>query len=513
MRLWTVLFVAVVMACGGTDAGGGLDLQIDTGTVHGKQVNGVRKFFGIPYAAPPVGALRWKAPQPVTPWTSPRDAVSPAAVCPQINPFGLGGGEEDCLYLNVFTPAEVTGAPVMFWLHGGAFAFGSGSEVYYDGAKLAQKYGVVVVTINYRLGAFGAFIHPQLTTDSSGNYAIEDQLAALKWVQRNIATFGGDPAKVTVFGESAGGFSACLLYLSANTHGLFRSVISESGLCTSDYQRSKPQAMADSMTIATKLGCTGQVETCLRSKTVDELTAAITPLPVAMQPPGGALYLPGVISPAPFTDGVVVADDMRVAFAAGGFEHRPLLLGTNHDEGTLFHSSVLATPVLDETAYRDALGRHFGAGKVDAIVAAYPVAAFSSPNAAIAAVTGDSLFVCPARRAARGAAAAGAPIYRYTFERAFENPLITDGGVIHSGEIPFVFGNDNFLLGQMGQSGLPVSDAVQGYWTRFAATGDPNGDGAVAWPRADGDHHLVLDVTSAASSGLKTAQCDFWDAF
>ncbi|MDB4956485.1 MAG: putative carboxylesterase [Myxococcales bacterium] len=508
---FSALFVAFVVACGGTDAGG-LDIQIDSGVVHGKQVGAVRKFFGIPYAAPPVGVNRWKSPQPVAPWSTPLDTLSTANVCPQVNPFGAGGGDEDCLYLNVFTPATVSDAPVMFWLHGGAFAFGSGSEVYYDGAKLADKFGVVVVTINYRLGAFGSFSHPDLPADASGNFGIEDQLAALQWVQRNIAAFGGDPAKVTLFGESAGGFSACLHYLSPNTHGLFRYVISESGLCTAGYERTKAQAIADSMTIAAKLGCTTNVESCLRSKTTDELTAAVTPLPVAMQPPGGPLYLPSVISPSPFIDGVVLASDMRSAFATGGFEHRPLILGTNHDEGTLFHSVILANPVTDDTQYRAALGRHFGTANVDAIVAHYPVSSFASANAALAAVTGDAQFVCPARRAARGAVAAGSPVYRYTFDRGFENPLITDGGVVHSGEIPFVFGNDNFLLGQMGPTGLPVSEAVQGYWTRFAETGDPNGAGAVTWPRADGDQHLVIDLTTAPGSGLKTALCDFWDS-
>jgi para-nitrobenzyl esterase len=504
------LFVAFVMACGGTESGG-LDIQIDSGIVHGKQVGTVRKFFGIPYAAPPVDGNRWKSPQPVTPWSTPRDALTPAEVCPQVNPFGPGGGAEDCLYLNVFTPAQVSGAPVMFWLHGGAFVFGSGSETYYDGGKLAEKYGVVVVSINYRLGMLGSFAHPQF---AAGNFGLEDQLAALQWVQRNIAGFGGDPAKVTLFGESAGGFSGCALYLSAASHGLFRAVISESGLCTSGFERSKAQANTDAMTLATKLGCTGEVETCLRSKTVEEMTAAITPAPPAMQPPGGPLYLSGAdfVSPAPFVDGTILATDMRTAFAAGGFEARPLLLGTNRDEGTLFHSVILAKSVDDDTAYRAALARHFGAPAVDAIVSHYPISAYPSPNAAIARVTGDALFVCPARRTARGALAAGASVYRYTFERQFENPLITDGGVMHSAEIPFVFGNDNFLLGQMGQSGLPVSDIVQGYWTRFAETGDPNGNGAVEWPRADNDKHLVIDLTTAAGSGLKTAECDFWDA-
>jgi para-nitrobenzyl esterase len=202
------------------------------------------------------------------------------------------------------------------------------------------------------------------------------------------------------------------------------------------------------------------------------------------------------------------------AFAGGEFEPRPLIVGANRDEGTLFHSAFFATEVEDEVAYRAALERRFGLANVDAIVARYPVAAFPSANRALAEVTGDAFFACPARRTARGAAAAGAPTYFYSFERALDQPFLSDLGVFHSSEIPFLFQSDpKFPLGRVG-SGQAVADALQGYWTRFAATHDPGGDGAVAWPPYDaaGDRHLTIDLTSVEGSGLRRAACDFWDA-
>jgi para-nitrobenzyl esterase len=518
--------LAVLAACGGGDPPDELVVTTDAGDVRGiLEAPGVRAFRGIPFAAPPTGANRWRAPQPVVPWEGVRDAEFEGAICPQGFGFGTGGGDEDCLFVNVWTPSPAPAdgalAPVMVWIHGGAYQFGSGSEPYYAGTVLTANHGVVVVTLNYRLGPLGFLAHPLLTAEdpahpTSGNHGIEDQIAALEWVKRNIAAFGGDPEQIALFGESAGGFSTCVHALSPRAGSLFHVAISESGLCSADEaERPIADAEADGVALGERLGCTGgDVLACMRAIDPWEvLDAGGTPMGDTV--PGGPFYQDGsALDFGPVIDGFILPDSTRALFAAGGYPVVPLILGTNRDEGTLFHAPLFAMQIETETQYRDALTRRFGAANLDAILARYPVASFASPNFAIAEITGDAFFVCPARRTARAAAAAGGPVYLYTFQKELENPGLPSGGVVHAAEIPFVFGIDEFPLGDAGASGLPVSQAIQGYWTRFAATGDPNGAGAVAWPpytRA-GDEHLTLDAEIAAGTGHKAAQCDFWDA-
>jgi para-nitrobenzyl esterase len=233
-------------------------------------------------------------------------------------------------------------------------------------------------------------------------------------------------------------------------------------------------------------------------------------------PPGGPLYVSAtgsLLSTLPNVDGLVLPAPLRQTFAAGNFERRPLVLGTNRDEGTLFHSSLFAVEVADDAQYRAALARRFGQSKVAAIVARYPVASFESPNRALAEVTGDAFFVCPARQTARGAAAAGAPVYLYSFEREPAQPFLPGLGVFHSAELPFLFGTDPaFPLSRVGEAGQPAADLMQQLWTRFAATGDPNADEA-SWPpfaRTD-ERYLVLDTVTRDGVNHKRATCDFWD--
>lgn len=514
--------LVLAAACGGEPVDP-LEVVTEAGTIRGRPDGATRAFRGIPYAAPPVGEHRFRPPQPVAHWDGARDATDVGPMCPQNFGFAPGGGDEDCLYLNVWTPAPApaTPAPVMVWFHGGAFVFGSGGEPYYGGAKLAESRGVVVVTVNYRLGPFGFLAHPDLAAEdpahpSSGNYGLEDQLAALEWVQRNIAAFGGDPARVTIFGESAGGFSACVHYLSPRSRGLFHAVISQSGVCGSDIiERSRAEAEAAGVAFAEEVGCAGPgALACLRGRSFWDLLDAAAGAPLAEQHPGGILFQgPGALEWAANVDGDLLPATTGEAFAAGGYPPLPLLLGSNRDEGTFFLWRVLAREVADEAEYRAALARRFGADQVDAIAARYPVATFASPNAALAAVAGDALMTCPARRTARAAAAAGAPVYLYAFERELEQPLVPDGGVVHSGEIPFVFGIDEYPLGKVGEAGRPLVEAIQDYWTGFAADGDPNGGVEMEWPRYEeaGDRHLVLDVPITASSAHRRVLCDFWD--
>ena len=329
MRSLVVIVIALA-ACG--DNLDELTVTIDTGAVHGALTGDVRHFLGLPYAAPPVGDLRFRAPQPAEPWAGVREAIEPGSQCPQtLSPAGPSN-DEDCLFANVWTPTGAHDLPVMVWIHGGAFLFGSGSDKFYDATLLADR-GVVVVTLNYRLGAFGFLAHPALRTDdpafpTSGNYGLEDQRAALEWVQRNIAAFGGDPTRVTLFGESAGGYSTCVQYLSKRSHGLFEAAISESGLCGATLLE-VPRATAEAQGVAlgTALGCPGTdaaAIACLRGKSVAEVMAA-TALPSATdQLPGGPAYQPEVLpNVLPNVDGYVIEQPLREAFAAGGYEPRP----------------------------------------------------------------------------------------------------------------------------------------------------------------------------------------------
>lgn len=520
MRLASLALLAVLCGCS-DDPGNPLRVELDTGVVLGLEREGVREFLRIPYAAAPVGDLRFKPPQPAVPWDEERELIEPGDPCPQGVSFG-GAGVEDCLFVNVWVPGDQRAKlPVMVWLHGGAFIFGSGSDVYYSGRHLAQAQGVIVVNMNYRLGAFGFLAHPALAAEdpaypSSGNWGIEDQYAALRWVQRNIAAFGGDPEQVTLFGESAGGYSACVHYVAPRTEGLFRAAISESGLCTTSVlELSRAEAETAAIDVASKLGCTtGDVPACLRQKTVQEIVDATNPIPMGA-PPGGPFFQGSPpLSTLPNVDGLVIARSLREAFASGEFPARPLVLGATRDEGTLFHTSLFATPVTDETEYRAALARRFPAERIDEIVARYPVAAFPDANRAISEVSGDAFFVCPARRTARAAAENGAPTYYYSFQQAPAQAFMEGLGVFHSAEIPFLFGTDpRYPLARAGEGGQPTADLLQAYWVRFARTLDPNGDAAPAWPAYERatERHLVIDNDPEVGSAYKAALCDFWD--
>jgi para-nitrobenzyl esterase len=517
MVRWLVALVALA-ACG--DELGPLDVELDTGIVRGADDGaGVRSWLGIPYAAPPVGDLRWRPPQPMPGWDGVRDATKVGFKCPQNTVITAGGGAEDCLNLNVWTPSPAPGTPlpVMVWIHGGAFVFGSGSDPFYSGAELARTRGVVVVTINYRLGGLGFLAHPALADEdadhTSGNYGLRDQVAALEWVQRNIAGFGGDPAHVTLFGESAGGFSTCLHYASRSTEALFSAAIVESGACAAPLEQTRERAEADGLALGEKLGCPGSdagAIACMREQIDFAILDATALPPIMQQQPGGFFYANVPPNTLPHVDGVFLPASIEVQLAAGDYPARPLIIGTNHDEGTLFHSNILSNLVMDETQYVAALTRRFGSTVAADIAQRYPVASFASPNAALAEVSGDAFFVCPARRNARIVAATGAPVYRYTFDRPLEQQLLPDLGAFHSSEIPFVFGVDVYPLGTVGTA-TALADAMQGYWTSFASTGTPSGD--VAWPAYDAtEPSLVLDLPITTATAYKASACDFWDA-
>ncbi len=495
------------------------EVNTDKGKVRGLVVDGVNAYMGIPFAATTGGQNRWKPPQPAPAWTETLEATAFGKICPQISPVTRAydaASDENCLTVNVWSKELAPSAPlpVMVWMYGGAFAFGSGGGAY-DGAHLARTAGVVLVTFNYRLASLGFLAHPALTAEgaTSGNYGIRDQIAAFKWVKANIRAFGGDPANVTIFGESAGGRSAVWHLLSAESRGLFHRAIIESGL---PMMRGSTRAAAEEQgtRFAAEKGCAadaGDALTCLRALPPTDLIAAVpSTLPGGLfyQGSGGAFF-------QPIVDGSLVSDQPEALFGAGNLAKVPVLHGSNTAEGLLFHTGVFGdTPPANEAEYKAALGRRF-ATNADAIAAQYPVSAFASAGEALTTVTSDAFFVCSARKMARLLSAAGVPNYLYSFDGPLDPSVRPElsGKAFHSAEIPYVFGN-TFLLGSIPDAYKPLAATVQGYWTRFAKTGDPNGGGAPAWPAyaTAQDQHLALGMTVAAGTGHNKAKCDFWDA-
>jgi para-nitrobenzyl esterase len=504
----------------GDDAGSLPDPEAVTtsGPIAGVRGDGFQAFLGIPFAAPPVGELRFRPPQPVEAWTEVRPARTRPPRCVQ-EAFGLDlPSQEDCLYLNVHTPDPPReDAPVMVWMHGGGFIFGEGLQTD-DGTAgdlLAARYGVVVVSMNYRLGPYGFLAHPDLTAEqggASGNYGIQDQQVALQWVQDNIEAFGGDPDNVTIFGESAGGMSVCVHLVAAGSRGLFHRAISQSGLCDIE-PAPLATAEADGTTFAESLGCTTDVLTCLRDATVEEIKAV---------DPGGGAFME-LAQPErlwwPNVDGEVLTRSFRDSVAAGDFADVPTIFGWNADEGTLF--VMLAEgdgPPITDAQYMEAtalLADYFSIDVAD-VRAQYPLADYADPGAALADALGHASLACPSRRAARLLAEAGGDVRVYRFEypdAGFQLGADRELGAFHSAEIQFVFGHPS-MIGQPRFRGdeVGLNDRMSGYWVRFAATGDPNGASAPAWPAYDleGDMHLALDIDTAAASGADAEACALW---
>jgi para-nitrobenzyl esterase len=518
--LLSCLVVCAAAACGSAPVSEGLEITTTQGAVRGLARKGARHFLGIPYAAPPVGELRWKAPRPAAAWSGVRDATERGPACAQ---NGLTGEtydpatSEDCLTVNVWTPEVVREPlPVMVWLHGGGFILGSGGDPTFDGAILASTQDVVIVTVNYRLGPFGFLRHPALTVEdpahpTSGNLGLEDQRLALEWVRDNARAFGGDPSRVTLFGESAGAISTCIHLVSPASRGLFARAIVESGPCSMAPFTSAADAEAQGQTLARALGCDGAgdgarddaaVRACLRSKS----TAAVQNALKAKE----AIVVGSGVSWFPVVDGVVLPERPGALLARGESAPVPLIVGANADEGTLF--LALGAKIETEEDARGALGSQLTPAQVDRLAMRYPFA--SNPKLAFTQGLGD-FFVCDARRLARAQAATGQPTFLYHFTRAFDF-LYPNLGAFHSAEIPFVWGNP-YVVFELKDEERPLSAAMQTYWTRFARAGDPNAGaaaGAVAWPRyqATTDRHLQLDLTIAPGEHLRSDACDFFDS-
>ncbi len=458
-------------------------VTIASGTLAGTADRGVEIFKGIPYAAPPVGTLRWAPPAPPAAWKGVRDASHFGAACPQPsrpdNKPAAGADlphSEDCLFLNVWAPESARRAPVMVWIHGGAFRVGSGASPIYDGDAFAKD-GVVFVSINYRLGALGFFAHPALTRAAGpdaplGNYGLMDQIAALRWVHRNIARFGGDPANVTIFGESAGGESVLFLMTTPAARGLFGKAIVESG---GGWKKSKTLAQAEAAgdALASRAGLPGAKATL----------AQLRALP-ASETLDAPLTLGGV---GPFEDGRLVKETPAQAFADGGAAPVPLIIGSNSFEASLMRTFRIPPQRIANLA-NDAVRRAYGEAAKDE--AAFGEALFTD------AVMGAPASWVAAEQSRR------APAYVYEFAYVPQALRAGSPGVRHGGEIPFVFDTLKPILARTGDT--PTAEdrrmerIVHACWVAFAKIGTPKCP-RVSWPRYDSARGDVLVFGPGAS--------------
>ena len=472
------------------------------GAVSGIASGGSTSYRGVPFGAPPTGPLRWRPPAPPAPWIGVRRAATFGSPCAQLDEDGNVTGSEECLTLNVWAPAvpPASPLPVLFFIHGGGNAAGASSYAYYDGTVLAEKGRAVVVTANYRLSSFGWLAQPFLSAESrrgvSGNYGTYDQLAALRWVKRNIAAFGGDPARVAIFGESAGGVNVCTLVASPLAAGLFERALIQSGGCA---QRPLAEFVAFGNTLTGKAGCAQAADpaACLRARPFEDLLRAVPPV-VSVTSSSGQLWGPAV-------DGFVLSASPEVVLGKGEHNRVPFAIGANADE-----TGSAAPPITTEAEYRALVTAQVGA-LAPLVLARYPVSAYASPRKAYVAVTSDSRFICPSRRFARAAAKGGSPVFRYFFSY----PASRLYGAVHGIEIPFVFGSFDAFAGYAPSAAeRALSESMNAAWARFAAGGDPNGEGLPHWPAYDPvrDRTLVWDLPSGPVDGVRTDVCDFWDS-
>ncbi|WP_394840540.1 carboxylesterase family protein [Pendulispora brunnea] len=495
-------------------------VRTDSGSVKGALFDGYRTFWGIPYAAPPVGARRWQAPAPVTPWAEQRDATKLPNVCPQ---FGVGTvvGDEDCLYLNVTTPRTASPRlrPVMVYAHGGAFIAGFGHR--YDPHRLATGGDAVVVTINYRLNVFGQLAHPSL---GDTNFTLQDQLAALRWVQRNAVAFGGDPTNVTFFGESAGGLGICALMTSPLAVGLFQKAAIQSGMCTTDWpnQGLSPLNPAGSGWLlpqeAEQVGlATAKAFGCTDPKTAIDCLRKVPAAALLTSPP--ALTYPGFSNPIYGTP--ILPEHPATALDRGHFLRIPVLAGSNLDEGRAFVRAFDDIKPITAERYSELLKTSYG-DDADAVAAHYPLDHYDSPKLAWAAVITDRTIVCPTLRGNR-LLSAHTTVYAYEFaDRTAPGLLPVPAGMppgaMHSSELSYLFDlPSNFP--SLNPVQLELGATMVGYWTRFARTGNPNGTDLPAWGRfrAWSATPYVQSLNTGADAfhtvDLGTEhQCDFWES-
>jgi para-nitrobenzyl esterase len=529
---WSTTLAAVALATGLVACGGGgsddVEATTANGTVRGSISGNTLTYKGIPYAAPPTGARRWAAPAAVTNWSGVRDAKSFGPTCAQPgSPFGTASTSEDCLYLNVYAPKRAGTYPVFVWIHGGAFYLGMGDG--YDPTKLVDQ-GVVVVTLNYRLGALGFMSHAALSAEqggSSGNYGLMDQQAALRWVRANIANFSGNRDNITIAGESAGGFSVHSHVASAGSTGLFHKAIAMSGA----YPFGAPQdtlaaAQAKGATVATSAATILSTAT---GTTVPACTTAdcLRALPVNVLLGAQASAYPS--GPVPSVDGSVLSANVRTTIAAGTHNRVPMIEGTTRDEWRLFAAldELSATPPMTQVLNNDTdtinkvatlLGHPFVGSALPTatfmVNTYYPAANFTGgAPIAYGALGTDLIFACNGRIAALELQQ-HRPVYTYEFrDRTAPSTLLHragfDLGAPHTSELQYIFtlpGTASLTAAQQS-----LSDTMVKYWANFAKNGDPNGSGVPTWAAYTqaNDSYQGLDIAAPAGSGVGPLATNF----
>jgi para-nitrobenzyl esterase len=482
-------------------------VRTSSGPVVGALANGVASWKGIPFAAPPTGDLRWRAPQPIAPWTSPRPATEYGHDCAQL-PFPSDAAPlgtppaEDCLYLNVWAPEKPAAKklPVMFWIHGGGFVNGGSSPAVYDGSAFARR-GVVFVSANYRLGRFGFFAHPALTKESPngplGNYGYLDQIAALQWIQKNVAAFGGDPANVTIFGESAGGGSVLTLMTSPlSRQGLFNKAIVESGGGRAGgIMTPKTLAAAEAVGVAfaKAKGVEGEDAAALAALRKLPEAEVVMGLNMMSMGPQAATYS------GPMVDGHVVTAEPETVIRAGQQAKVPLVIGANDRE---FGFMPLPPAAVDGMLAR------FGADK-DKVLAAYDPEGKGDKGEVGVGLASDGAMVEPARLVARLTSAAGQPTWEYRFAYVASSLRDKVKGALHATEIPFVFETTRAKYADATtKEDEAIAAAANAYWVSFAKTGDPNTPGLPPWPKYDEKGDVVMILGAPAP----VAKADPWKA-
>jgi para-nitrobenzyl esterase len=529
LGLASVCAASVLVA---TDAvnGQGVSCLVATsqGDVQGVDAGASCAFLGVPYAAPPVNDRRWRPPQAAPAWgpgVLPATTAPPS--CPLINPatnLPQPASNENCLYLNVWTPDPKPSipAPVIVWLHGGNFVTASANFGGQNGRNLAEQTGVIVVAPNYRLGPFGFLAHAALTAEdaaspSSGNYGLLDQRAALAWVRDHIAAFGGDPEKVTVGGNSSGAHSAGLHLVSPDSRGLFDRAILQGGFPVKKLQ-SRTESEVQGDRFADALGCTdpSTILSCMRGASRDAVLLALTL--------GTFEFKERPTHWTPNVDGVVIPDQPRVLFEAGAFARVPLLLGVTRDEGWTWVTRSFSA-AFTAADYAAALDTEFG-DDASAVLAHYPLTGAASPRDVLSQLTGDAEFTCEASRLARLVERTGTSVYLFSFE--YEVDAIALDRVVHGLETNFVFGNTFGppLIGSplaLTEQDKALARKIGGYWSRFAATGNPNSDdlSVVHWPAfkhptgegRGADKYLILADTIREEQRLREAACAFWSPY
>jgi para-nitrobenzyl esterase len=504
---------ALLAAPATAQASHGPVVPTDKGPVQGKNAEGIDQFLGIPYAAPPTGALRWAAPQPMPRWHGIRQATSYGGRCAQLaNGNGPRVDNEDCLYLNVYTPrGHARGLPVLFMIHGGGLTTGAGDQ--HDGSLIVNTDHIVVVSINYRLGPFGFLDVPGLSGSpltGSGNFGLLDQEAALRWVHRNIAAFGGDPARVTIDGESAGGWSVCALMTSPPARGLFRGAIMQSGSCTT---RTRADAQTAGLAFAKQAGCPdpATAAACLRALPEKTLLDASASLSAQFTSGGPELPVPAA-----------------QAVASGHYNRVPLLIGDNHDEGRTFSQGLTA---LTQAQADQLIAQIYGA-RAPAIEARYPWASYPAPYTAaymIGDIWTDSGFIsgiggCPNQNQA-AVFAATTPTFFYQFDDRHAPGLNNDHpgyqwGAGHAMELAYLwpsFNNGFSLYDLLTPAQLDLSRQMVRYWGAFTARGAPEVPGQPLWPTYKSRQLMSLRPGNqtqpiSAQDYATEHQCSFWNS-